>query len=233
MNDELWLKIVKVHGHAKALILRAEELDQEHEFVLSPVMQQRDAHAHCMRARVALLGLRGPGDSPDPSYCCEETRFESEQEKDDYVRTNLDRALGHEYRAFFDAADWLAIVLRERLHHALDPFPHESISSVIPEFYSEILPRLDQADREIAAIRNRKDVGSGKDILLEVEQYSKVLKSLDQDYERVIAAKAGVAKDATDRKRGSRMRLTLRVLAAAALAAISALAGAQMTAALN
>jgi hypothetical protein len=210
MHDDLWKRIVEVHGHAKALTLRAEELDPQHEFFFAPVIQQRDAHDHILRAQSAELGLRS---------------FEDTPALEDYVTSNLDKALGHEYRAFFDTADWLAILYREKILAALHRYSSESIAAVIPTYYQEIVPKVEKLHREIAAIRNGKDVGAGEGVLEQVQEYRSLLEGLDEDWCRIIDAKSGLEQRRRDARRRGLWSILVKVAVGVLLALVGAIVG--------
>lgn len=99
----LWTKIVAVHLSLKQLIIKGEEFDKELETYVQPTLEQRSALDHICRAQAASLGLK---DVDDP---------------DTYASQQLDKALGHLYRGYFDAADWFSISIRDRISETLPP----------------------------------------------------------------------------------------------------------------
>ena len=192
MCDEIWRKIVEIHGHTKVLTLRAEELDKEQEFFFPPVIQQRDAHDHFMRSKAASLGIK---DFPD------------DEARRRYIVEHLDKALGHEYRAFFDIADWLALIYRSQISDMMTCYSVQAITSVLPSYYPEIVPFVERIHRQIADIRQKKDIGAGDGVLAQVLEYRQLLEQLD-DYWGQIAGVQGALKDCqakldcSDRKSG-------------------------------
>ena len=96
-NPQMWQTIVRVHNATKSLLIKAEEIDPSHQFFYPPIIQQRDALDHIMRAALAWIDpetiKNNSGNLKDPS---------------EYSKRQLDKALGHVYRAFFDAADWVS-----------------------------------------------------------------------------------------------------------------------------
>lgn len=138
MDKDRLKEIVRIYAHAKELFLLAEETDilrePAREFV-QPVNEIRHAFDHLMRAFGDELGLK-QGDA----------------------NANLDKALGHVYRSFFDAADWCAINLREWVIVALEPFSVETIQSTLPSYYDRIRPEIDRISLKIAELRGAKDV---------------------------------------------------------------------------
>lgn len=163
-EQEYWRKIVIVHNYAKAILIYCEEADLNQKTFLQPWNELRNSLEHLVRYKACELGLLTPAESPEK-----------------YQLANLDRALGHEYRAFFDTCDWLSMVLRKRIREQLGPFIDypEVIKEVIPHYYSELKPAIDELTQKAADIRTKKDIKG--DVLAEVEHYNQVvlrLKSL-------------------------------------------------------
>jgi hypothetical protein len=169
LSEELWRKIVEVHNQTKLLLLMAEEMEVSFNDFLAPVLQQRDTLEHIIRAKAAEIGIRPVGDPGS------------------YVEANLDKALGHAYRAFFDVADWSSVIIREKVLNVLKPFPPEAIASGLPTYYAEIRPRIEDLSLEIANIRNSKDIG-GDDVLEEVRKYQGVVEELQSMWKKIRAA---------------------------------------------
>lgn len=154
---ELWRKVVIVHFAAKRLMLLAEETDEQFRTFLPPFKEQHSALDHLCRAQSVLVDLKA--------------------DTEDYTLRNLDRALGHEYRAFFDTADWLALTIRKSINDLLTQFSNNAIQACIPAYYSTVRPRLETIAGEIAAIRGEKDIGTA-DIIPQIEKYEGILKEL-------------------------------------------------------
>lgn len=209
MHEDFWKKIVQIHGHAKALTLRAEELDPKQEIFFPSIIQQRDGHDHVMRAKAAKLGLKS---------------FEDEPSKEAYVVSNLDKALGHEYRAFFDIADWLAI-LYQKINTALCRYSSEAIDAVLPRYYTEIVPKVEKLHREIAAIRNKKDIGSGDGVLEQVQEYRELLDGLDEDWCQIIDSKSALEHRRRSEKRKGLQSVLIKLAIGLLLAGAGGLVG--------
>mgnify|MGYP000892550380 CR=1 FL=1 len=160
-ESELWRKIVIIHNHAKAHLIYCEEADLNQKTFLQPWNELRNALEHIIRAKACAVGLNHLVGDPA-----------------DYQRANLDKALGHEYRAYFDVCDWLTVVLRQRIRETLAPYTEhpEIIREVIPNYYADIRPALEKLTQQIADVRTRKDIKG--DVLEEVEQYNKIVLEL-------------------------------------------------------
>lgn len=157
-NNEIWRKIVTIHQYSKVLIIFCEENDIQHRTFLQPLNELKNAYEHVIRAKACELGMS--------------------LKSLDTVPVDLDRALGHEYRCFFDICDWLSVQLRERVLKGVDSFTKEMICEVAPEYYTDIVPTVDRINREIAQLRADKDIAKGGGLMATVEGYYKVLTHL-------------------------------------------------------
>lgn len=168
MSSDKWSKIVQLHRATKTLTLLSEEHElKEWRKFLQPAMEEVHALEHIMRAKAAELG------------------FLADLEPDNklgYIEKNLDKAIGHLYRAFFDTADWLSVIIRQKIITALETYDNRCITAVIPEYYQKIRPNLEQINSEIARIREGKDIGKdiSDDMALidQVEYYKEKLEKL-------------------------------------------------------
>ena len=69
-----------------------------------------------------------------------------------YIKGNLEKAYGHEYRAFFDTADWLAYNLRHNLRERINVIPYNKRNQLIPNC-KETIKLLNQYPFEISNLR--------------------------------------------------------------------------------
>lgn len=159
--QEIWRRVVEIHNRTKARLIYCEEAEVEHKTFLQPRNELCNALEHIIRAKAHELGLGSAvGVGPD------------------YEIDSLDKALGHEFRAFYDVCDWLSIILREEIARDLGRYSPEVIQKVIPEYYTTIRPKLDGIPGRIAALRAKKDIKA--EILNEVLEYDRVLDELMQ-----------------------------------------------------
>ena len=154
--EETWRDVIHVHQHVKKLMLQGEELDLEQYTFIQPIRELRDALEHIIRVLAAEKGL-------------------GEDSDNDYINANLQKALGHEYRAFFDVADWVSIEVRQKIRSLVEPFSPECLTAVVPDYYSTYRPEIEETSLSIAAIRNDKDAGNRGRILEQVESYRQKL----------------------------------------------------------
>lgn len=142
-RDRDWEAIIRIHGAMKLLILRTEELDPIHEFFWPPIIQQRDALDHIIRAQRAIM--------------CPEI-LPAGTDASQYEAKQIDKALGHVYRAYFDVADWMGIMLRERILELVARYARESLVKAIPDYAVSVEDVVRRCSERIAILRNGKDV---------------------------------------------------------------------------
>jgi hypothetical protein len=127
-----------------------------------------NAEEHIIRSQAARLGIG-----------CDQD--------DEKAKKDLDKALGHTYRAFFDIADFISsMILRKKIREILAPYSTSAIQAVIPDYYSTIRPRLEDTSKEIAKIRGSKDIAKGNNILNEVIEYESAIETIFYDYQAII-----------------------------------------------
>lgn len=164
-------EIVVIHNFTKHYILLGEELSTDFETYLQPVKEFRDAYEHIMRIFTKCVGLNND---------------ENSISKDEYIKQNLSKALGHEYRAFFDVADWFSIICRKRIYDMVQEHSYEQLCEKYPR-YPEMKSRLYTISEEIASIREKKDISSN--IFDEVNRYQYALVELLGYYRELVDCK--------------------------------------------
>jgi len=102
MYKDTWAKIIEIHQYSKELWIIGEEISGE--TLIQPLQEQRHALEHIVRSRI-----------------CEMDRGIN----DDYVQINLERALGHVYRSFFDVADWVSLNIRGKIQDLMKGYSSE------------------------------------------------------------------------------------------------------------
>ena len=153
-------ELVVIHNFTKHYILLGEELSDDFETYLQPVKEFRDAYEHIVRAFTRYIGLNSDTDN---------------MQKEEYIQKNLNKALGHEYRAFFDVADWFSIICRKQIYDIVKEYTYEQLCEKYPK-YPEMKNRLFIISEEIAIIRDKKDISSN--IYNEVNHYQYALVEL-------------------------------------------------------
>ena len=179
-DEDTWRLLVKIHNYTKLLLLKAEEVDDKFTFFFPPLVQHRDALDHIMRAAYSKV------------FPAEYAANQEEAEKldgKDYADRQLDKALGHAYRAFFDAADWLGMVYRERMRIILSGYSAETINDVLNDFAATVQPRIERISLEIAALRGEKDIGNKKKLIGGADKYFDLTEELERYWLRVVDAR--------------------------------------------
>ena len=216
--EPLWRSIVELHLQAKALILKAEESGVSYQTYIQPALEHRHALEHIVRAQSALLGI-GP------------------QRPDSYVEGNLRQAFGHEYRSFFDAAEWICLTARRAIADQLTPYSTQCIAAVLPEYYRSYRPELERIGETIAELRSGKDAHDLARTLEDVRRFRETV------IDRLLALRAEIdrhvpsmsewtqrreeekARDDAQRRRRTRRAILLT----SAASVLSALLGALVT----
>jgi len=166
-EKDIWEKICTIYQKTKEIALLSEEFSRtkspdlqiDLNTFIQPINELKHAHDHIMRVRSIELKLHK---TTDP----------------DYTVKNLRKALGHEYRAFFDTADYFSIIIREDIQLILEPYNSGIISQVLPDYYTTIRPSITAISTEIAEIRMQKDIGQEGALKEPVDHYTELLKNL-------------------------------------------------------
>ncbi len=174
-DKEVWKLIVTVHNFTKMLLLKAEEVDPEHEFYYPPLIQQRDTLDHIVRA---AFGILYPEKLPPD-------KEGNAQVPEKYARKQMDKSLGHAYRALFDSADWVSLRYRERIRETMGNYSRQTIRSVLPDYGGVIEPRIEEISLEIAELRKNKDIGNEGKMIREVERYKGLIDELEKYWEQL------------------------------------------------
>lgn len=178
-------KITELYQKVKELILFSEEFDPERRVFIQPINELRNAMDHLMRVFAYKFGIKS-SDMPD------------------YAMKNIDKTLGHVYRAGYDVLDWLSINIRDQITEELDGISHEAICKIFPEYYREIKPYIVGLSEEISKLRSEKDI-AGKEVCLNsfnnFEQYVEHIKKLKGNYDRILKIKPSLIEYDEKRKR--------------------------------
>ena len=203
MNEELWKKIIVLHNTNKALLIWCEDNGVQLKSFLQPNNELKNAWEHVVRAKANELGISG---APN----------------EEYIKKNLDKVLGHEYRAFFDICDWLSMNLRARIIESLNPYDNETINAIVPAYYTEVRPKLDEICNGIATLRSTKDIALTDDIQRHVNEYNEIIKKLIADVSKIStcipALEEYKKKNKVVESKGYQKEISLLIIGAAILA---------------
>lgn len=161
--DNNWEILCKIHILTKHYTLLAEEYSISMRAFLQPMKEQKDAYEHIIRAYTKKC----------------ENRILSDEDKE-YMSKNIEKAIGHEYRAYFDTIDYLTICLRELISKELSGVAYKELIQVYPEYdrYKKVLLDIPE---QIAMYREKKDIGSSE-MLKFASEYGKVVDELLKCY---------------------------------------------------
>lgn len=157
----------QIHMYTKHYMLIAEELSEEGVTFLQPLKEHRDAYDHLMR--VFSVSLK---------ECNTEANVEQ------YILENVKKAFGHEYRAFFDMADWLTFICRKYIREELS-YNSKKKKYAAKYDFSSTREFINDLPYMIAKFREAKDVSNQKSILDEVLLYKQTMDRLLNIYQQV------------------------------------------------
>lgn len=162
--SQYWDSICQIYFLTKHYLILAEELSDEFDTFLQPVKEHRDAFDHVAR----VYGYK---------YLQNDVK-----NVETYRTENMNKAVGHVYRAFFDTADWLSYICRKKIRLLLTGKTREEIISSYPQ-YDELKSMLNDVPIAIANIRKNKDVSDDiTELVEEVEGYRAILDKLLKYY---------------------------------------------------
>jgi len=166
--------IAELYALAKDMVLHGEQIDPEQRTQVQALSEFRHAFDHLMRVFAFKFGIKTVAD----------------EDKAEYVGTNIDKAFGHVYRAAYDALDWISIVVMERVQVELAGLSAETIDRVLPTYYPQIRPRINQIiTEEIPKMRAGKDVGSPS--VENLQNYAALATELKGYVDQLVDAKPG------------------------------------------
>jgi hypothetical protein len=135
-------KIFKHYTILKGGLIFLDQVEPTGLSYVQPYNEIRHSVDHLSRVILYKLGIHAPTDTTD------------------YISKQLDKAYAHMYRAMYDTLDLLGLTIKESISVKLDPFSVNTKHTVMPEFYTKILPRLYTiTEKEIVSLRETKDVG--------------------------------------------------------------------------
>lgn len=168
-------KISTIHMYTKHYLLVAEELSEDSVAFLQPLKEHRDAYDHLMRVFYVPYNETLIGGSRE--------NLES------YVKDNIQKAVGHEYRSFYDTADWLTFICRKWVREQLG---YRGIRSRYENKYGKedlqtAKDFINGLPFQIAEYRDGKDVGKRDAALKGIENYKETLEKLIELYRKIQA----------------------------------------------
>lgn len=157
----------QLHAYTKHYLLVSEELSETGVAFLQPLKEHRDAYDHLMR--IFAIAIRG------------DTHIDSEK----YIEDNVKKAFGHEYRAFFDTADWFTFICRKYIREELSYKGKRKKYEAIYMDFDEVKEFINDVPIKIAQYREEKDVSMGEPLINGVIEYKEIMERLLEIYKRV------------------------------------------------
>lgn len=157
----------QVHMYTKHYLLVSEEISEEGITFLQPLKEHRDAYDHLLR--VFALPMK------------ETENVDMEK----YALDNVKKAFGHEYRAFFDTADWFTYICRKYIREELAFNSKRRKYEEIYNDFEDVKSFINEVPFMIAKYREEKDVSNHEPILSEVLSYKNTMDKLLEIYKKV------------------------------------------------
>lgn len=189
-----------LYRDVKVIILIVEEVDPESRSNLQIAKELRDAFDHLMTVIDTRVNLES----------------NEINDRDGYVEKNMDKVIGHVYRAAFDALDGSIISLKELIVNALEEYPSDVIKDVIPNYWN-IRGKLHELTENVASYRSRKDLGQASDQAL--NDYIRDVKVIDAVY-REILSKGDVLDERNKEKSKAESKAYLKSIGSMIIAAL-------------
>lgn len=157
------IRIASLYRDAKMIILYAEEVDPTISANIQIVKELRDALDHVMRVFIN----KSSGDLGNGSYGL----------------AQVDKAIGHVYRAAFDALDGTVLSLKIKINDCLIKYDKAVIKEVLPEYWNyKIL--LNSLCGQISENRGNKDVEKNHETLF--DKYIAEVEELKKAYDAIL-----------------------------------------------
>lgn len=119
-----------LYGKVKLAVILTETLDKEHKMYIAPINQLRCALDH------VFVGINQTND--------EQTAYELKEVKE------------HLTRAGYDALELLTTIIGEQIIDSLHKYDTETLSTVFPDYYKKIKPKLSNCQNVVAKLRTEK-----------------------------------------------------------------------------
>lgn len=133
--------LVDLYLSVKKWIIDAEEFDARLESNIAAIKEMRDALDHVIRFIARYLEGASDGDR-------------------EYLELQLQKAHSHIYRAGYDSLDGVIVSVLARIQEEyLAEIPVDSIRDVLPEYWREYRPRLEEIREKASEYRAQKDIG--------------------------------------------------------------------------
>ncbi|MCD4775492.1 MAG: hypothetical protein K8S15_05500 [Candidatus Aegiribacteria sp.] len=171
---------VELYLFVKELLIYNEIIDPDSYTFPQVINELRNAYDHFNRVLAEKLKI-------------------VDEKEDGYSIENLNKALGHVYRACYDSLDWISVNVKEELINELKPYSPTAIKEVIPNYYSEISTSIPKYERRITELRARKDISSvnSEDLI----EFAGIIKELSEIRQQIRDSLGGLIDYESKRKK--------------------------------
>lgn len=179
-------RLAALYVQTKALVLYCEEVDPDSSSNLQIIKELRDAFDHTMRSFVHKFDGIGKNLNPEENL--------------QYTKSHLDKAVGHVYRAAFDALDGTVLSLKIKIAKELDGYEAETIKIVMPNYW-DIKKRINTLAGKVASHRETKDIKAEK-LSETFENYVTDVDFLKKDYDEILENGPAIEELHKEKKKG-------------------------------
>lgn len=188
-------QISKIYVQAKALICYSEEIDPDSKSNIQVIKELRDAFDHTIRVFHRKLLPENENSLKDYGK--------------DYFKKNLEKVIGHVYRAAFDALDGIVLSIKYKVNVELRHIRGDIITEVFPDYY-DIKIKILELEKNVAKHREQKDIGH--DIIKRYDDYVEDVEKLKDDYKRMLIRTPLIIERFKQDKRGWWRNLGIQIL---------------------
>lgn len=164
----LYKRFVSLYRTVKSHVIASEKCDREGRLSLPAINEFRNALDHDMRVRgvTILRDLSGPDRADIAPF--------------EYCKQNISKAIGHIYRAGYDALDVISFSLLDEIGRLCDSVSQTTLVAVIPGYGSVIRSRLQDATKMCNAAKANKDVESDNVAEQHFRSYEQAIETLSE-----------------------------------------------------
>lgn len=158
---EMWDLIFEKYFKIKELYLECEETDPQLKTNLQPLNEFKAALDHVMKMMWSDFIEENPNEA----------------------QKQCEKLLSHLDRCFYDVCDMLSVNYRSKINTCLEGFDSDTISKVLPNYYSQIKPEVEEISLRVITYRSKKGMnlgGAGN-----YEEYEADVKKLKEHYSAI------------------------------------------------
>ena len=147
---QLSRKLSEIYLEIKSIMLLSEDEDWNQHVTLTCINELRNAFDHIMKTF----------------------------SKGESLEENFDKAIGHIYRAGFDAYEVISIFLIKHIQDIRKHFSFEAIDTAYPDYYKKVIPTIEKIKLAKVKARNNKTVNRNITPEEHFKEYEESVKNL-------------------------------------------------------